>query len=98
MIESRLYKHTFNLYRTYLSKFLKTYTVPGGKVNILGGHSISHSKQRKKLYMYMWTIPNGFRDRDISLHCTLEQHAMSSHELQSALMLTVEFSKMYYTR
>jgi hypothetical protein len=24
-----------------------------------------------------------------------EQHAMSSHELQSALMLTVEFSKMY---
>jgi hypothetical protein len=31
-------------------------------------------------------------------HCTDEQHAMSSHELQSALMLTVEFSKMYYTR
>jgi hypothetical protein len=28
-------------------------------------------------------------------HCTDEQHAMSSHELQSALMLTVEFSKMY---
>jgi hypothetical protein len=31
-------------------------------------------------------------------HCTEEQHAMSSHELQSALMLTVEFSKMYYNR
>jgi hypothetical protein len=30
--------------------------------------------------------------------CTDEQHAMSSPELQSALMLTVEFSKMYYTR
>jgi hypothetical protein len=27
-----------------------------------------------------------------------EQHAMSSAELQSALMLAVEFSKMYYTR
>jgi hypothetical protein len=26
-----------------------------------------------------------------------EQHAMSSYELQSALMLTVEFSKIYYT-
>jgi hypothetical protein len=26
-----------------------------------------------------------------------EQHAMSSHELQSALTLMVEFSKMYYT-
>jgi hypothetical protein len=32
-----------------------------------------------------------------TVHCTDEQHAMSSHELQSALMLTVEFSKMYYT-
>jgi len=26
-----------------------------------------------------------------------EQHAMSSQELQSALMLTVEFSNIYYT-
>jgi hypothetical protein len=33
---------------------------------------------------------------DIELfHCTDEQQAMSSHELQSALMLTVEYSKMY---
>jgi hypothetical protein len=31
-------------------------------------------------------------------HCTDKQHARSSHEVQSALMLTVEFSKMYYTR
>jgi hypothetical protein len=31
-------------------------------------------------------------------HCTDEQHAMSSHELQSALMLAVEFSKMYNAR
>jgi hypothetical protein len=33
-------------------------SVPGGKVNIVGGHSIGHSK--KKLYMYMCLIPNGF--------------------------------------
>jgi hypothetical protein len=46
----------------------------------------------------MCPIPNGFRDRAISLYGTLYKHAMSSHELQSALMLTVEFSKMYYTR
>jgi hypothetical protein len=26
----------------------KIQNVPGGKVNILGGHSISHSKQNKK--------------------------------------------------
>jgi hypothetical protein len=36
-------------------------SVPGGKVNILGGHSIDHSKQ-KYVYVYMYPIPNGFRD------------------------------------
>jgi hypothetical protein len=41
-------------------------SLPGGKVNILGGHSIGHSKQ--KVYMYMCPIPNGFRDRAISLY------------------------------
>jgi hypothetical protein len=40
--------------------------VPGGKVNSLGGHSISHSN--KKVYMCMCPIPNGFRDRAISLY------------------------------
>jgi hypothetical protein len=33
--------------------------VPGGKVNILGDHSIGHSK--KKVYMDMCPIPNDFR-------------------------------------
>jgi hypothetical protein len=50
----------------------------------------------KKAYMYMYPIPNGLRDT--AIHCTNEQHAMSSHELQSALILTVEFSKTHYTR
>jgi hypothetical protein len=40
--------------------------VAGGKVNILGGHSIGHSKQN--VYMYMCAIPNGFRDRAIALY------------------------------
>jgi hypothetical protein len=31
-----------------------------------------------------------------TVRCTDEQHAMSSHELRTALMLTVEFSKMCY--
>jgi hypothetical protein len=35
--------------------------------------------------------------RNIRIHSD-EQHAIPSHELQSALMLTVEFSKMYYSR
>jgi hypothetical protein len=34
-------------------------------VNILGGHSIGHSK--KKMYAYMCPIPNAFRYRAISL-------------------------------
>jgi hypothetical protein len=42
-------------------------SVPGGKVGILGDHSLS-----KKLYIYMCPIPNGFRDRTVSLYsnCT----------------------------
>jgi hypothetical protein len=39
--------------------------VPGGKVSILEGHSIGHSKQ--KIYMYMCPVPYGFRNRAISL-------------------------------
>jgi hypothetical protein len=69
-------------------------SVPGEKVNIPGGHRIGHSKQ--KLYMYMCHILNGFRD--YTAHCTDEQHTMSSQDLQSLLMFTVEFSKMYCTR
>ena len=33
--------------------------------------------------------------RNVKTHSD-EQHAMSSHDLQSALMLTVEFSNIYY--
>jgi hypothetical protein len=43
--------------------------VPGGKVNILGGHSIGHSK--KKVWMYMCPIPNDFKDRAISLYISV---------------------------
>jgi hypothetical protein len=35
----------------------------------VGSHSIGHSKQ--KVCMYMCPIPNGFRDRAISLYSTL---------------------------
>jgi hypothetical protein len=53
--------------------------VPGGKVNILGGHNIGYSKQYIYIYiyilvyayticMYMCLIPNGFQDRAISLY------------------------------
>jgi hypothetical protein len=65
--------------------------VPGGKVNILGGHSIGHDKQKSTYVHVSYSEP-------FTVHCTDEQHAMSSHELQRALMLTVEFSEMYYTR
>jgi hypothetical protein len=51
--------------------------------------------------MYMCPVPNDLRDRTISLYSTLYAVQTSNtpcpHELQSALMLPVEFSKMYYT-
>jgi hypothetical protein len=40
--------------------------VPGGKVNIIGGHTVCHFKQ--KVYMYMCSIPNGFQDRAVSFY------------------------------
>jgi hypothetical protein len=71
---------------------VSAYTIqsdPGGNANILGGHSIGHSTE-KSVYVHVSCSEE--------FHCTDEQHAISSHELQSALMLAVEFSKMYYTR
>jgi hypothetical protein len=67
--------------------------VPGVKVIILGGHNSGHSKQ-KIVYIHVSCSERFPRQL---FHCTDEQHAMSSHELQSAWMLTVEFSKRYYT-
>jgi hypothetical protein len=93
---------------------------PGGKVNILGCHSIGHYKQkciycdciaRQRTSRRKWSsTPNtsqyvhvSYSERfprysyftvQYTVHCTDEQDAMSSHELQSALMLTVEFLKM----
>jgi hypothetical protein len=40
--------------------------VPGGKISIQRGHSIGYSKQN--CIVYMCPIPNGFRDRAISLY------------------------------
>jgi hypothetical protein len=44
-------------------------------VNIVGGHSIGHSKQ-KSVYVHM-SIPNGFRDRAISLYRRATRHVLT---------------------
>jgi hypothetical protein len=51
------------------------------------------------MYVYTCLIPNGFRDRAISLWSTLYTVETSNTPCPhtSAFMLTVEFSKMYYT-
>jgi hypothetical protein len=54
-----------SLQSTEISKYIQS--VPGGKVNIMGGHSIGHYKQ-KKIYVYMCPILDGFRDTAISLY------------------------------
>jgi hypothetical protein len=48
---------------TEMNDLINIQGVPGGKVNILGGHSTGHSK--KTVCMNMCPIPNGFRDRAI---------------------------------
>jgi hypothetical protein len=73
------------------------YGVPEGKVNIQGGHSIGHSKKCIRTCDLFRTVSE-IELFHCTVHCTDEQHAMSSHELQNVLMLTVEFLKMYYTR
>jgi hypothetical protein len=64
-------------------------------------HLIGHSK-RETVYVhvcYSKRFPTqSYFTVQYTVQCTDKQHAMSSHELQSALMLTVDFSKMYYTR
>jgi hypothetical protein len=53
-----------------------------------------------KVYAFIRPIPNSFQDIAFhsTIHCTDEKHTLSSREFQSALMLTVEFLKMHYTR
>jgi hypothetical protein len=74
---------------------------PRGKVTILGRYSIGHSKQ-KNVYVhvsYSERFPRySYFTVQYTVHCTDEQHTMSCKVLQSELMLTVEFSKMYCIR
>jgi hypothetical protein len=44
--------------------FINCYTEYPWRVNILGGHSVGRSKQ-KKLYIYIYPIPNSFQDTAI---------------------------------
>jgi hypothetical protein len=44
--------------------------IPGGKVNILGGHSIGHSKQKKCIFTCV-------RDRAISLYRRATRHVLT---------------------
>jgi hypothetical protein len=47
--------------------------VPEGKASSLGSHSIGHSKQKN----FMCPIPNGFRDRVISLYRRAARHVLT---------------------
>jgi hypothetical protein len=64
-------------------------SVPGGKVSILGDHSIGHSKQKRKC-ICMYPIPNGFRDRAISL-CS------SKIVDKKEMLLAVSNTDIYYS-
>jgi hypothetical protein len=55
-----------NIY-IYIYIYIYIQSVLGGKVSILGGHIIGHSKQIC-IHTCICLIPNGFRDRAISLY------------------------------
>jgi hypothetical protein len=65
--------------------------------NILGGHSIGHSKQ-KSVYVhvsYSEPFPRySYFTVQYTVQCTDEQHAMSSYKLQSAFIFTVVKGKV----
>jgi hypothetical protein len=59
--------------------------VPGGKVSIPGGHNTGHSKQEIVCVhvSYSERFPRySYFTVQYTVHCTDEQHAMSSHKLQ----------------
>jgi oligoribonuclease (3'-5' exoribonuclease) len=66
----------FRLRKRYLLREIQRIS-QGGKVSILGGHSIDHSKQ--KMYMYMCPIPNGFQYRTISLYTVQTSNTPCPH-------------------
>jgi hypothetical protein len=49
------------------SKYYKYTGAPEGKLSIVRGHSIGQSKQKEKLYIYMYPIPNGFQDETMDV-------------------------------
>jgi hypothetical protein len=70
-------------YLTTLFSIGAIQSVSVGKVNILGGHSIDHSRQ-KSVYVhvsYSERFPRySYFTVQYTVHYTVEQHAMSSHE------------------
>jgi hypothetical protein len=64
-------------YLTALSLAHSKQNVPKGMVSILDGHSVGHSKQKKKLHVYVSPIPNGYRDRTTALYRRATRHVLT---------------------
>jgi hypothetical protein len=62
-----------NEYLCSVITFVSIQSVPGGKVNILGGPSIGHSKKLLYMYEYMCPIPKGFRDRGVDVTAPIKE-------------------------
>jgi hypothetical protein len=75
------------------------YRVSQQEMSIFREVIVSAILSKNNYYIYICTCVLFRKVSETELfQCTDEQYAMSSLELQSALMLTVEFSKMYYTK
>jgi hypothetical protein len=70
-----------------------TQSILGEEVNILGGHSISYSKQKCVYVHVTYSVRFQRFTTQYTEHCTDEEHAMTSHELERAVILTVDCSR-----
>jgi hypothetical protein len=80
--------------------------VLGGKVNILGGHSISHSKQNKwtctcvlfrtvsEIQLFHCTVPNCWQERDVT-YCLYYRYLLFKWQSWYSLPCIIHFRKFH---
>jgi hypothetical protein len=68
-------------------------TVPGGKVNILGGHNIGHSKE--KIYVYTCVVLRTFSETEL-FHCTVPKLLIRNKYLRNVynIVFIVQVTKL----
>jgi hypothetical protein len=56
---------------------VRLYRISQQEMSIVWEVTVSVILSKKKVYMYMWPIPNGFRDKAISLYRRATRHVLT---------------------